>query len=346
MPQDFFSGVNESRLFPTLSSILERRRQRELTSKLLSGDITDLQNAGQYLGEGGDVGTLTNLLALEKLGQTQYTPVNQESGGAGYFAQKRNQPPTYTELQAGTPKAQPASLLRTTTVKENGVTKNVDLYGYVDPKTQKEVITDKKYQDFTPNGTGNPASQLDKSYQFHTSQVSALAKPLQDRQDRIDRLKQSLDQHTPQADALVAPELLTAMAGGQGSGLRMNEAEISRIVGGRTAFESLKSTLKKYINKPDQPFLITDEQRKQIYNLLDVVNNNVQSKQNAIIQAQQGLSEATTTAEHKKIFSNLRNQLRGNTAVVQPKKPVHTKESLDKLSNEELDKILNEMQKK
>ena len=33
------------------------------------------------------------------------------------------------------------------------------------------------------------------------------------------------------------------MAGGQGNGLRMNEAEISRIVGGRTNWESFKAKL-------------------------------------------------------------------------------------------------------
>jgi hypothetical protein len=60
---------------------------------------------------------------------------------------------------------------------------------------------------------------------------------------RFGRLRDTLNQKSPQADALVAPELLTVIAGGQGSGLRMNEAEIARSVGGRSHLEDLKAAL-------------------------------------------------------------------------------------------------------
>ncbi len=99
-----------------------------------------------------------------------------------------------------------------------------------------------------PKPEGNPlgeANRLDRSYQFNSTQLDKLAKPIEDQASRLERLQTTINQQTPQADALLAPELLTVMAGGQGSGLRMNEAEIPRVVGGRSNFESLKAALNK-----------------------------------------------------------------------------------------------------
>lgn len=238
----------------------------------------------------------------------KYQILNQENGGYQVFGQTGNEPPKVISQQP--PFAKPVPLLLRSEPKAiNGVTKMLDTYGY--NQGGKEVITERKYSDFTPPQSGGNA--LDKSYQFHTAQISALSKPIQDRRDRIERLQTSLNEKTPQADALIAPELLTAMAGGQGSGLRMNEAEISRIVGGRTALEGLKSTMMRYINEPNKPFLIPDNQRAQIQSLLNAVEQQAQENQNAVIEAQQRLSEAKDTQTHKKIFSNLRSRLLGGT---------------------------------
>jgi hypothetical protein len=125
----------------------------------------------------------------------------------------------------------------------------------------------------------------------------------------MSRLKDTLAQANPQADALVAPELLTVMAGGQGSGLRMNEAEISRIVGGRNNWQSLKSAIDKWQTDPSQPFLITPVQRGQINSLLNEVNSKLQAKQNVLDQARQDLSNSNDPREHRQILTKARNQL-------------------------------------
>ena len=100
-------------------------------------------------------------------------------------------------------------------------------------------------------------ARLDRSYNKEVSRIDSVAKPVLDRADRLQRLKLSLDAQSPQADALIAPELLTAMAGGQGSGLRMNEAEISRIVGGRSKWESLKASMNQWSLDPSKALSIT-----------------------------------------------------------------------------------------
>ncbi len=145
-------------------------------------------------------------------------------------------------------------------------------------------------------------ARTDRSYQFHTQQINARVKPIQDRATRLANLTDSLNAGNPQADALIAPELLTVMAGGMGSGLRMNEAEISRIVGGRNNWESIKSAARKWQLDPNQPFLITPAQRQQIYALLQTVNNRVQRKLAVANAAQQEIISAQSPEEHRQIY--------------------------------------------
>jgi hypothetical protein len=153
----------------------------------------------------------------------------------------------------------------------------------------------------------------------------------------LSTLQDTLNQGTPQADALVAPELLSVMAGGQGSGLRMNEAEISRIVGGRTQWESLKATVGKWQTDPNKGFALTPAQRQQVASLMSTVQQKLEAKQSAITQAQQDLIDADDPKSHQQTFANLRNKLTtidsgsakastqsGGTTVTAPDGSVHT----------------------
>jgi hypothetical protein len=170
--------------------------------------------------------------------------------------------------------------------------------------------------DFGPSGTPKPAAggagdaRLDRSFQYNNTQLERLSKPYTDQAARMTRLVATVDQRTPQADALVAPELLTVMAGGQGSGLRMNEAEIKRIVGGRSNYEGLKAALNRWSLDPSEALSITDPQRAQIKALiLEVAKRNGQA-QELLDAASQGLIDAADVKEHRKILAKLRRDLR------------------------------------
>lgn len=247
--------------------------------------------------------------------EPKYSFINQEGGGLQQVKQVLGQEPQFKQLaptQSLTKPTvyEPIEIPTGKTKTEGGVFQREFTRG--DPTTGKALPNATTYWKASePSSTGGNAAS-DKSYQFHTAQISALAKPLQDRADRMERLQVSINQKNPQADALVAPELLTAMAGGMGSGLRMNEAEISRIVGGKNAWESLKSTLLKYQANPDKPFLIPDNQRTQIQGLIDAMSGKITEKNNAVIEAQQALADAKTPAEHRKIFADLRKKLSGS----------------------------------
>jgi len=175
--------------------------------------------------------------------------------------------------------------------------------------------------------TARDQSRSDRSYQFNSTRIADIAKDPMARADRLSRIGDTLDQGTPQADALVAPELLSVMAGGQGSGVRMNEAEISRIVGGRTQWQSIKAKLDAWRADPNKGFALTPDQRKQTRDLFDVVSQRNTQRLETISDAQQALTESDDPKEHRKIYTDLTRKLqginKGTPAEEKPKPDTH-----------------------
>lgn len=160
-----------------------------------------------------------------------------------------------------------------------------------------------------PPATKFTQQRSDQSYNNAQHELDTIAKPVSDLVTRMTRLQDTLNQNSPQADALVAPELLSVMSGGSGSGLRMNEAEIQRIVGGRSHWEDLKSAVAKWQLDPSKPFLITPEQRGQIRKLVEAVAQRTTAKQDAVNEAYKSLGTETDPAKHRQITTGLRRIL-------------------------------------
>ena len=158
-------------------------------------------------------------------------------------------------------------------------------------------------------GASQEAGLLDKSYTVHDTQLNKLQEPLDARISRLSTLQDTLNQHTMQADALVAPELLTVMAGGPQSGLRMTEAEIARIVGGRTHLEDLKAALSKFETDPNHAFSITPDQRNQVRALVQTVNQKLTAKVNILNASRQQLIDASSKEDHRKILADTHKAL-------------------------------------
>lgn len=160
-----------------------------------------------------------------------------------------------------------------------------------------------------PEKPGAAFARSDKSYAYNNNKLDAMAKPIEDAEARMGRLRESLAQNTPQADALIAPELLTIMAGGAGSGLRMNEAEISRVVGGRSKWQSLQAAVNQWQLDPKKANSITPEQRQQIRDLTEAVNAKLQNKQKALDDARDKLLDSDDPKEHRRIVTDAHHAL-------------------------------------
>ena len=160
---------------------------------------------------------------------------------------------------------------------------------------------------------GGEDQHTEKNYQVVKGQIDKLRGEYTSNLPRMERLEATLAQQNPQSDALVAPELLTVMAGGQGSGLRMNEAEISHIVGGRNVWQNLQSKILQYQKDPSQPFLITPEQRRQVSQLIATVKDKARLRLNEIQDADEKLLAAGSVDEQRRIFIDLQKTVEGMT---------------------------------
>ena len=149
-------------------------------------------------------------------------------------------------------------------------------------------------------------ARSDKSFQYNQGELDKLTNPISQLTMRMGRMQDTLNQGSPQADALVGPELLTVMAGGQGSGLRMNEAEIARVVGGRSNWESLKASINKWQLDPSKANSITPDQRQQIRALVKTVSDKLNSKQEILNQAAGDLVNSDDPKEHRRIVQKAR----------------------------------------
>jgi hypothetical protein len=148
----------------------------------------------------------------------------------------------------------------------------------------------------------------DREYQYAQTAITNLRKPIADRAERFSRLADTMDQGTPQSDALVAPELLSVMAGGQASGLRMNQAEIERIVGGRTKWEDLKAKIDAWQLDPSKGFALTPAQRTQVKALMNAAGGRIQKKIDIIDDANEQLSTAGP-GDYRRILSETTKKL-------------------------------------
>lgn len=160
-----------------------------------------------------------------------------------------------------------------------------------------------------PEKPADNLPRMDRSYQQANTALESIRKPIADQVERFGRLAETVNQSTPQADALVAPELLTVMAGGAGSGLRMNEAEISRIIGGRSKFEDLKAAVNKWQLDPTKALSVTPAQRQQIRDLMNAVKTRTDAKLAIVNKASQELIDAPDVDSHRRIISDARQKI-------------------------------------
>lgn len=176
--------------------------------------------------------------------------------------------------------------------------------------------TQRKQMEISADKGGDKA--VEKSYNDRNKELTTIETPLQQSIQRMGRLQDTLREGSPQADALVAPELLTNMAGGQGSGLRMNEAEISRIVGGRSHWQDLQASIQRWSTDPASANSITSTQRAQIHSLIQVVSAKLAAKQQVLNQAHEQLASSKDLDEHKQVVIKARKAIESIDAPPEP----------------------------
>lgn len=131
-------------------------------------------------------------------------------------------------------------------------------------------------------------NRSDRNYQFNVKELDTERKPLEATMQKISAGMSNINLNSAQADAFLAPQILTLSAGGAGSGLRMNEAEINRVLAGRTTWEAIQAAANKYRLDP-QHAQIPVEQRQAMKDILDAAMQKGTLKSSVISWADQQL---------------------------------------------------------
>jgi len=162
-----------------------------------------------------------------------------------------------------------------------------------------------------PPGYQSPQEQtvLDRSYNQNFQALQKIRQPIDFVVGRMSMMQTTLAQGNMQADALLAPELLSTMAGGPGSGVRMNEAEIARIVGGRTAWENLKASMQRWSLDSSTARSITPEQDRQIRALVNAVQGKLTVKLGVIQRANDALIVQGDSSGHRQVLADAQRTL-------------------------------------
>jgi hypothetical protein len=108
----------------------------------------------------------------------------------------------------------------------------------------------------------------------------------------FDRLGQLLNDKSAQGDVDIPVLLLKGVAGGQGSGLRINKAEIERTAGGATKWEQLQQQLNRWSTTKQAPIL-DDAQRNAIRRLATLFRQTAYDKHTKIAQTRRKINDAT-----------------------------------------------------
>lgn len=157
-------------------------------------------------------------------------------------------------------------------------------------------------------GDAKNDARLDRSYQFNSTQLEKERAPVEAQMGKIGAALSNLNLQSPQADALLAPQILSIAAGGTGSGLRMNEAEISRIVGGSTKWTQLQTALNKWSTDPTHA-TFTPAQRKQMSDILGGAQAKGTQKQQILEWSENALIDADDPTAHRQTVAQTRKLL-------------------------------------
>lgn len=142
------------------------------------------------------------------------------------------------------------------------------------------------------------------SREQQAARLDKIARPVEDSLKNFGALNDALSAGNPQAEVMIAPLLIKAEAGGVGSGLRITNAEINAVKGGRTVWESIRSKVKAFQLNPDKPIQYNPAEREQIRQLMKLSTDKLAAKNTMIQDARSDLLISDKPADHMKVLND------------------------------------------
>lgn len=126
---------------------------------------------------------------------------------------------------------------------------------------------------------------------------------------KITKLLETLDSPGGVADVVAVPEFLSSLAGGQGAGLRMSQAELNMIQNARPLLDSLIIKAGNIVGMNKQGYAaLTDPQRAQMKALIQKVAQDNYALGQTYIDAQDRVNAAKDATEVRNIRSDIKRK--------------------------------------
>jgi hypothetical protein len=170
---------------------------------------------------------------------------------------------------------------------------------------------------------GNARLAANRNYQTQLNQASSHL-------DKLDQVKLLITNSTPESLAVAVPNVLTALISGQGTGVRITQAEINQILHARGLGDSVEA----FVNKISGQGSLSATQKKDISSMIDDVKGKVSQKQKDLSDTMDEIDNAKNPDDISKAHIKYRKGLTGGasqgTKVTEGTKP-KTKEDFLKL---------------
>ncbi len=150
----------------------------------------------------------------------------------------------------------------------------------------------------------DPTAALDReSTRFAKPHEKALA----DANSQLEKIAdaRAMINGNAESQALGVPKVMTALVSGQGSGIRITQAELNSIAKAR----GIAGSLEGFVNSVSGEGKLTDTQKQQLSQILDDVASRVKQKQSIANEALDKINGARSRDEIVKIDTETRNKL-------------------------------------
>jgi len=251
--------------------------------------------------------------AVKRSGMIQLDPDWMKNNHPGVMADKNGEfwvpPDTYAKLVGQEQKAE-----KPLPVTHEEVQARAQGLGTSNPEANK-ITPDAARRMLTPipspdAATARDTQRSDRSYQQRNAELEKIASPIQTALDKMQRLKTVIGAGTPISDAISPLEFISALAGGQGSGIRVTAPEYQNVYGAQSKWAKLRLWAQQYSADPQKAGAKLDPQtRQQILDLADSVLADNGNQLADIEKARQALIDTDDVKQHRQIVADLKTSL-------------------------------------
>jgi hypothetical protein len=179
------------------------------------------------------------------------------------------------------------------------------------PTYNEQMKIHKDYSEVAHKPEGSDALEIRKSFQMQGARTAAnrtYQRNFDLASQQIDKISEAttmIDRGSPTDIAIAVPKILTALVSGQGTGLRINEKEMNRLIKARGLGESIEALASRISGHGD----LGQDQRRNLKSLMSDVEDLVSKKQKVFSDTMDKIDSAENLSDINKAHQEHRKRL-------------------------------------